>query len=141
MIEVKETSAYVDEGDYLTKITPNTTIDTLKDNLENDEATIKVFDKDGNALARENLATGDKVQLIAGDTVLDERVIVVLGDTSGDGKVRAGDATKVLNQIIDADTLTGAYAAAADASGDGRIRAGDATKILNHITSGATLGK
>ncbi len=143
LIEVKDNSAYVDdtENNYITNIQPATTVATLKTNLENDATTIQVVDKNGNALTRDNLATGDKVQLVAGDTVLDERVIVVLGDTSGDGKVRAGDATKVLNQIIDSDTLTGAYAAAADASGDGRIRAGDATKILNHITSGATLGK
>ncbi len=143
LIEVKDNSTYVDdtENNYITNIQPSTTVATLKTNLENDATTIQVVDKNGNALTRENLATGDKVQLVAGDTVLDERVIVVLGDTSGDGKVRAGDATKVLNQIIDSDTLTGAYAAAADASGDGRIRAGDATKILNHITSGATLGK
>ena len=143
LIDVKDNSAYVDdtENNYITNIQPSTTVATLKTNLENDATTIQVVDKDGNALTRDNLATGDKVQLVAGDTVLDEKVIVVLGDTSGDGKVRAGDATKVLNQIIDADTLTGAYAAAADASGDGRIRAGDATKILNHITSGATLGK
>ena len=124
---------------YVTDIQPTTTVETLKSNLQNDETSIQVVDKSGVLVERDYLATGDKVQLVDGTTLIDEKVIVVLGDTSGDGKVRAGDATKVLNQIVDGGALAGAYLAAADASGDGKVRAGDATKILNYIVDGVAL--
>ncbi len=141
-LEITEVSNFVvdAETDYITNIQPTTTVGELEDNFRNDSASIAVVDKDGDALERGYLATGDKVQLMDGTTVIDEKVIVVLGDTSGDGKVRAGDATKVLNQIVDGGALAGAYLAAADASGDGKVRAGDATKILNYIVDGVALG-
>ncbi len=125
---------------YVTDIQPTTTVETLKSNLQNDETSIQVVDKSGVVVERDYLATGDKVQLVDVTTVIDEKVIVVLGDTSGDGKVRAGDATKALNQIVDGCALAGPYLAAADASGDGKVRAGDATKILNYIVDGVALG-
>ncbi len=141
-IVLDEDSDYVIDSqvDYITNIQPTTTVETLKSNLQNDETSIQVVDKSGAVVERDYLATGDKVQLVDGTTVIDEKIVVVLGDTSGDGKVRAGDATKVLNQIVDGGALVGAYLAAADASGDGKVRAGDATKILNYIVDGVALG-
>lgn len=134
LIEVKDDSAYVDdtENNYITNIQPNTTVATLKTNLENDATTIQVVDKDGNALTRENLATGDKVQLVAGDTVLDERVIVVLGDTTGEGTIDVRDVKKTVNASLGKEgALTGAYLEAANVNGDTKVNVQDVKKILN----------
>jgi hypothetical protein len=55
-----------------------------------------------------------------------------VGDANGDGKVRIGDATAVLNYLI-GFVPENFNEKAADANGDGKIRIGDATTILNII--------
>ena len=56
------------------------------------------------------------------------------GDANGDGKVRIGDATAILNYIV--GSVPGNFQEkAADTNGDGKIRIGDATAILNIIVS------
>ena len=58
----------------------------------------------------------------------------VVGDANGDGKVRIGDATTILNYIV-GTTSDKFNEKAADANGDGKIRIGDATTILNIIVN------
>ena len=58
----------------------------------------------------------------------------VAGDANGDGKVRIGDATTILNYIV-GTTSDKFNEKAADANGDGKIRIGDATTILNIIVN------
>lgn len=56
----------------------------------------------------------------------------LLGDANGDGKVRIGDVTAILNYIV--NIMSGNFQVkAADANFDGRIRIGDATAVLNLI--------
>jgi len=56
----------------------------------------------------------------------------ILGDANGDGKVRIGDATAILNYIV--GTVSENFnEKAADANCDGKIRIGDATAVLNII--------
>ncbi len=56
------------------------------------------------------------------------------GDANGDGKVRIGDATAILNYIV--GSVPGNFQEkAADANGDGKIRIGDATAVLNIIVN------
>jgi hypothetical protein len=56
------------------------------------------------------------------------------GDANGDGKIRIGDATAILNYIV--GSMPGNFLEkAADTNGDGKIRIGDATAILNIIVS------
>lgn len=135
LIDVKDNSAYVDdtENGYITNIQPDTTVATLKSNLENDAATIHVVDKDGNALTRDNLATGDKVQLVAGDTVLDERVIVVLGDVNGNATVNILDLLDIVNHMSN-NSLTGPYKKAANTSGTSEtIDILDVLQVINYM--------
>jgi len=58
----------------------------------------------------------------------------VLGDANGDGKVRIGDATTILNYIV-GTVAEGFNEKAADANSDGKIRIGDATSVLNIIVN------
>ena len=58
----------------------------------------------------------------------------IVGDANGDGKIRIGDATTILNYIV--GTASDNFnEKAADANGDGKIRIGDATTILNIIVN------
>ncbi len=56
------------------------------------------------------------------------------GDANGDGKVRIGDATAILNYIV-GNVSNNFQMKAADTNGDGRIRIGDATAVLNLIVN------
>ena len=58
----------------------------------------------------------------------------LLGDANGDGKVRIGDATAILNYIVGRVSET-FNEKAADANCDGKIRIGDATAVLNIIVA------
>lgn len=56
------------------------------------------------------------------------------GDANGDGKIRIGDATAILNYIV-GNVSSNFLEKAADTNGDGRIRIGDATAVLNIIVN------
>jgi hypothetical protein len=58
----------------------------------------------------------------------------LLGDANGDGKVRIGDATAILNYIV-GRVSENFNEKAADANCDGKIRIGDATAVLNIIVA------
>ena len=58
----------------------------------------------------------------------------VVGDANGDGKVRIGDATAILNYIV-GDVSDNFQENAADVNGDGKIRIGDVSAVLNIIVN------
>ena len=79
------------------------------------------------------------VKLIRDDVVLDQKTIVVKGDTDGNGIINAIDSLKVVNHILETTQLTGCYLTAADTSNDDTINAIDALKIVNHIIGNISL--
>ena len=79
------------------------------------------------------------VKLFQNDLVIDQKVIVVKGDTDGNGLINAIDALKVVNHIIENDLLSGCYLVAAETTNDTEINAIDALKIVNHIIGNASL--
>ncbi len=78
------------------------------------------------------LATGDKViiQTNAGTETL---VIIIFGDTTGDGIINASDYVRIKNHIMETSRLSGAYEKAADYNGDNTITASDYVKVKNYI--------
>jgi hypothetical protein len=58
----------------------------------------------------------------------------LVGDANGDGKIRIGDATAILNYIVDIES-DNFNKKAADANEDGKIRIGDVTAVLNMIVN------
>lgn len=112
----------------------NTSVDELKDQLDNDNSKLKIYLSDGTTeYTNDKVVTGMIVKLIENDIVLDQKIIVVLGDTDGNGDINAIDALKVVNHIIGTDSLIGPYMVAADTTKDMEINAIDALKIVNHI--------
>ena len=58
---------------------------------------------------------------------------LLLGDVQGNGIVDAGDASLVLQYVVDARTLNEVQLAAADVSGDDQVLANDASFILQFV--------
>ena len=121
-------------------VSVNTSADEIKDQLDNDNSMLKIYEKNGTTEYKgSNLGTGMIVKLIKDDVVLDQKIIVVKGDTDGNGIINAIDSLKVVNHILESDQLTGCYLEAADTTNDNDINAIDALKIVNHIIGNISL--
>ena len=78
--------------------------------------------------AEGELKTGAKIKVNG-----KEYTAVVMGDTNGDGKVKATDYMRIKNYIMNSSNLTDSQKHAADVNGDGKIKATDYMKIKNYI--------
>ena len=56
---------------------------------------------------------------------------IVYGDANGDGKIRANDATRIMQYLAEWDVTIDLDNA--DANGDGKVRANDATRIMQYL--------
>ncbi|MBQ6020134.1 MAG: BMP family ABC transporter substrate-binding protein [Clostridia bacterium] len=74
------------------------------------------------------LLTALPMQAFADETIPDGTYFY--GDMDGDGKVKSGDARRVLRYAAKLETLNDLQLRLADADGDGKVRSGDARKIL-----------
>lgn len=118
----------------------DTSAETMKDQLDNDNEKLKIYKSDGvTEYTGNNIGTGMIVKLFKNDQVIDQKVIVVKGDTDGNGQINAIDALKVVNHIIENELLNGCYLEAAETTNDSTINAIDALKIVNHIIGTASL--
>lgn len=108
----------------ITKITPNTTIDTIKDNLVGGD-TITIIDKNGNSKTSGNVATGDKAVTKTGE----EYTLIVTGDINGDGKLSVTDLSQLKLHIVELTLLQEPYKSAGDINYDGKISVTDLSKL------------
>lgn len=112
----------------------DTTADEMKDQLDNENSRLKIYRSDGvTEYTGDKIGTGMIVKLFKGSVVVDQKVIVVKGDTDGTGVIDSIDALKVVNHIIENELLTGCYREAAETTDDTTINVIDALRIVNHI--------
>ncbi len=94
---------------------------------------VRFTDGNGNPITDGIISTGMKFTLRI-NGIDHHRVIVVMGDVNGDGKIYANDYMRIKNQIMEVSApLVDAYALAADIDGNGEIFANDYMAIKNHI--------
>ena len=79
------------------------------------------------------MKTGYKVS-INNQSSTEVLVVIIKGDTSGDGEINALDLLQVVKYISGSYTLEGAYKEAADTSGDNEINALDVLQIVKNIS-------
>lgn len=122
------------DGTYLSGISLNTTGNTIKSKLQSADstATINVTNSSGSTKTTGKLVTGDKVTIKSGSENK-TFYIVIYGDVSGDGQIKASDYVLIKNSIMGTKTLSGAYAKAADVNKDGKVKASDYVLIKNSI--------
>lgn len=93
--------------------------------------TVSVVDSKGNNYTG-IVKTGIKIKVTNREGTT-ELVLVVKGDTSGDGKVNSLDILQVQKDILGVKMLTGNAFQAADTSGDGKINSLDILQIQKDI--------
>jgi len=132
--EIVNNSGVKSDGTYFSGFEIDTNSQTLVDKIKslNPDAVVKVTDSNGTVKTNKSLATGDKISITsAGETKT--YIIVIRGDTSGNGKIDALDLLKVQKHILDVTDLSGAYLKAGDANNDGKINPLDLLIIQKHI--------
>lgn len=132
--EVIKTSSYQVNNDYLSNVTFGSGVSTLISNLKkyNETVSISIKDKNNNSKTSGTIYTGDKVIISTGKTEK-TYIVVIYGDTNGDGTISAIDLLNVQKIILNKSALTGANLKAADTNKDGKVSAIDLLNVQKHI--------
>ena len=116
---------YTIEDGYISKISPLTTLDDLKNNL--DETNIIVYKKDGTTELQSSELVGTGMKLVYASQ---QYKLSVLGDLNGDGKVGITDVTQInLVNVGLRPSLVNEYLKAGDLNGNGSITITDVTRV------------
>lgn len=120
------TSEVYSIGDeYVTKITAGTTVSEFKDNVDAYPSVV-IKDAKGNILQDNDIiATGMTVDV--GETY--HRILVVTGDTDGNGEITITDLAQLKLHYIEKEFLSGASLKAADMNYDNEITITDVAQI------------
>ncbi len=132
---------------YITSISPDKTPTQIKDQFANDNIKLKILkeqdpDNPGTLVELEDselVGTGMYLKLYINEVEKDSKILVIKGDTNGDGEITVTDVVKTLNHYLETLVLTGAYLEAAEVSDDNEITITDVVKILNHYLETLTL--
>ena len=127
-------SSHTINDEYIKTVRLYETGRELKDELDNDNAYLEIWTSDESRKVEddEKLSTGMIVKLVINGVLKDRKIIVIRGDTSGDGEIDLLDAVKILNNALQKAMLDGAYKEAAFVNNDDEIDLLDAVMILNH---------
>ena len=126
-----ETAGLKESEGYLSGISVGMNVEELKKKLTNNNAIIKIEESSGGE-AKEMVKTAHSVTITSGK--LEECfLLIVPGDTNGDGNISAVDYVKIKNHIMGSDKLASANLKAADVNKDGGVSAVDYVKVKNYI--------
>ena len=126
------------DNKYIKFIPIKTTVSQLLNGIDITNGNVKVYDKENEEKENDKLlASGDVLRVYANDTLKDEYVISVSGDSNGDGKVSSLDLVQARKHLVGyieegSDEMykkTGVYEVAIDLNQDGKISTLDIIKI------------
>jgi len=139
------TTLRIAQDQTVSGILPGTSIETALSMFDlKNNATVLACDAAGNPVAdpKRSVVTGDRIRIMNQDNVLSyEFVIVVYGDSNGDGKISSSDLTVICRHILSVTPLAGAALSASDANHDGKTTSSDLTVIARHILGQTTISQ
>lgn len=116
------------------------TVSEMKDELDNDNSKLQLWDAEETyEITDGTMATGQIMKLIKNGEEVDRKIIVVKGDTDGNGKITPFDSVKVINHYLEKTFLTGPYLEAGDTDNNKNITPFDSVKIINHYLEKSSL--
>ena len=122
------------EDDFIKTVKLYTTVSEMKDQLDNPNEYLEIWTADESEQVADGdpVATGMIVKLMINGSEKDRKIIVIKGDTSGDGDIDLFDGVMIVNHYVDITPLTGAYLEAAYISEDEDVDLFDGVMIVNH---------
>ena|GEM_PF-4420418 len=128
-LELTET-ALVTMGDLYAVCSPGMTAAQFKEQFKDSQSI---------SLSSGFLKTGAVVSLVKNGADTDNRVVVVLGDCSGDGAVSGCDLIAVKKHLLGLELLENAFEAAANVKKSGEISLNDLVLIKRYVVGAGTL--
>lgn len=127
-------SGYKYSSEYLTGVSPETSVNTLKTTIESiaGSGTVIIKNASGVLVTDGLVGTGFKVT-VTSSSKSETLTIAINGDSSGDGVINALDLLQVQKNILNTYTLSGVNYIAGDTSDDGVINALDLLQIQKDI--------
>ncbi len=128
------TSGYRYQTGYISNFEVGTLVSDVLTKLESvaGKSNVTITNKDGFTITDGLIKTGDKIT-IKNSLTTESLVVIVYGDTSGDGKIDALDLLQVQKNILGTYNLVNEYALAADTSKDGKIDALDLLQVQKNL--------
>ena len=135
---------------YILTANLNATVTNMKDELDNDNSKLEVWNADESAQLTDTdyIATGCIVKLMINGVEKDRKIIVIKGDTNGDGKVSLVDAVAIAYHVVklksptfEAELLTGAKYEAAFVTDDDKLTLVDAVAVSYHVVKAKNPGR
>lgn len=135
------TSSKYTIGTQITGVAFNTSVSTFKANVSVPAGyTLKLVDGKGNQLISGNVGTGTKAVLYdQNGKAVQSPVIVIKGDTNGDGKISSVDILMTQRHVISTYNLSGAYNSGADINKDGKVSSVDILMMQRHVIGTYTI--
>lgn len=125
-------SGYKYSDNYIKGINPNTSINTLKNNISSVGGNVVVKDRTGKVVTEGNIGSGYTVN-VSNSEVSKNLTVIVYGDTSGDGVINALDLLQIQKSILGTYTLSQIEKLAADTSKNNKVNAEDLLHVQKHI--------
>ena len=121
-------------GSNITGVDLKTSVEVFKQNVSVPAGyTMKVLDASGSEVTAGNVGTGMRVVLYSGDAAVKSHVVVVKGDTSGDGNCNSLDLLQIQKHIVNMSVLTNCYFTGADINSDGKVNSLDLLYVQKYI--------
>lgn len=129
-------AGYKISGSNITGINPGSSVDDIKAKISAVGGKVEIVTQSGGSI----VGTGSTVKVSNKDSSK-TYVVVVKGDTSGDGIINALDLLQVQKHILKSYNLTNQNLVSGDTSGDGKINALDLLQIQKHILKTYTISQ
>ena len=136
------TAGYKISNDYISGISPNSTVISIKENIESiggSKSVVITNNEDKEITDKETLiGTGFKIS-VSNTKETKTYKVVIKGDASGDGKINAQDLIYIQRSILGTYNLKDAYLKAADPSKDDKVNAQDLIYVQRHVLETYTI--
>ena len=129
--DIEKSSGYKVDGNYL-NLPVNLTSDKLSLGLSN-IYNIKVYDANNELKDASLIATSDKVQILLGDVIVSEYIVVIKGDINGDGKISVVDVGKLYQYFRKKITMEEYFIKASNIIDDNEIKITDVGKLYQFV--------
>ncbi len=132
-VEVVEKSSYNIVGNMIKGIKPESDVSNFNLGLSSNHV-VKIYDSKDNLKSDGIFVTGDKVKVYENDELNQEYVVIIAGDTTGDGKITISDVSKLYQYLKKKITIEDYFIEAGNVvNTDNEIKIGDVAKLYQYI--------
>lgn len=123
---------YTLKGEFILGISPRTNVSGFDLGIDN-SYTVKILDKNNDIKTSGYIGTGDKIQIYLNNEMVDEYIVVIKGDITGDGSIAINDVAKLYRGLKSKVTLTNYEIEAGNIIEDDIIKINDVSKLYRYI--------